>query len=555
MNTRKKWLFFSAVALLAAIFIVNSGSLNGYFVKDDFTIIAGCYDKGPAYLLSLFFKSWLPEFFPGMREYYENRGTGMIRPIMIVAFKLDYWLYGISPFGYHIFNIVFHFLNAFLLLIIVEFITSEIWLGLIAGMLFALHPAQSSGVAYISGRAEVIAATCYLLVFYLFLRYRATGAKTPYILSLIIFFIGMFSKETSATLPFLIICYDMLPELFTKPIGIRPLLEKAVKKSLSWSGYLGILGVYFIIRKIALGVFLGGYEGYFQLDLSAKLVNVLGYARLALLASPWDFTFHNLSKPTPVILSEILIAIFLLCFFAIPLPFTGIKNLVQARLFSFSILWLIFSSVPAALASTQLSYIFPLYLYLVIVAIACLMTSLLYSIYGKKFGTVLAAVLVIVYGGFQYKYNLDWNQSGEFSRQVVIGVDKVAQDCHKGDTLILIGVPELCNTAWAFTGNLRDPFRKPFMNSEYITDFYIKAFSDVEAKSVIGRYADGKPVAWDSVKRLLEDTPMPRPWMMGVMQDKPMNLNGNVSHAIRVLKWNEQQNILEEAVELGTVMP
>jgi hypothetical protein len=52
------------------------------------------------------------------------------------------------------------------------FIWKNYWLGLLSAMLFAVHPANSEAVSWISGITDVSVAFFFLLCWYFFLRLR-----------------------------------------------------------------------------------------------------------------------------------------------------------------------------------------------------------------------------------------------------------------------------------------------------------------------------------------------------------------------------------------------
>ncbi|MBU1366402.1 MAG: hypothetical protein KJ711_01135, partial [Candidatus Omnitrophica bacterium] len=65
---------------------------------------------------NVFIKSakYFSEFFKGFVTSYPIP-KGMCRPLLMLTFGFNYLQGGLSPVGYHIVNILFHFLNACLL--------------------------------------------------------------------------------------------------------------------------------------------------------------------------------------------------------------------------------------------------------------------------------------------------------------------------------------------------------------------------------------------------------------------------------------------------------
>jgi protein O-mannosyl-transferase len=104
------------------------------------------------------------------------------RPLVNLTLAINYHFGALNPIGYHLFNVVLHFLAAVLLWAIVRrtlrlpyfngrFDTAADWLALGVALLWALHPLQTEAVIYVTQRTELMMAVCYLATLYCSLRY------------------------------------------------------------------------------------------------------------------------------------------------------------------------------------------------------------------------------------------------------------------------------------------------------------------------------------------------------------------------------------------------
>ena len=106
-------------------------------------------------------------------------GTG--RPLLMLSFRLNYWLGGFeSSFGFHLVNVLLHACNALLLWRFLAALAAtagvrEGQLGVsekvfVYGVpaLFLTSPIQTESVAYISSRSEVLGATFFLAALWVF---------------------------------------------------------------------------------------------------------------------------------------------------------------------------------------------------------------------------------------------------------------------------------------------------------------------------------------------------------------------------------------------------
>jgi protein O-mannosyl-transferase len=128
---------------------------------------------------------------------------GGVRPLLKASYALN-WTLGPGEIGFHLFNIAAHAFNAVLLYAIGSRLCAR-WFGegenrsrdvaLIAALLFALHPAQTEAVTYISGRSSSLMASFYLGALLVYLRGGHWAVST------LLFVLALATRETAATLP------------------------------------------------------------------------------------------------------------------------------------------------------------------------------------------------------------------------------------------------------------------------------------------------------------------------------------------------------------------
>src|SRR3989338_8528779 len=137
------------------------------------------------------------------------------------TFALNYHLSRWQVFGYHVVNFGIHALASFMvyLLLRLTFLTPALHghplvrhrerIAVLASLIFLCHPIQTQAVTYIVQRAASMATVFYLTTVYLAAKSRLSGKWIYYLLALISAFAATFSKETSYTLPFALLLYEM----------------------------------------------------------------------------------------------------------------------------------------------------------------------------------------------------------------------------------------------------------------------------------------------------------------------------------------------------------
>ncbi len=263
---------YSIIIVLVAAFAVYFNALFNGFVYDDlFQVVKNPWITDTKYI---------PDFF--LRKTWGYTGIGpsnYYRPMMHLVYMLDYHVFGLESWGFHLVNILLHACVSVLVFLIAAKLVAETGKGLgnrsdsasfsrnsrsnaaggdsqeaigavrasrsfafIAALLFAVHPIHTEAVAWVAGLPELGFTFFYLLSFYFFMR-AGPEMKAFYPLAVISFFISALFKETALTLPIIFLAYDHVSGRTAGPSAY-------VRKYLP---YFAVAGVYFIMRVHALG--------------------------------------------------------------------------------------------------------------------------------------------------------------------------------------------------------------------------------------------------------------------------------------------------------------
>jgi tetratricopeptide (TPR) repeat protein len=141
-------------------------------------------------------------------------------PLTWLSFMLDAQIYGMSPRGFHLTNLLFHIANSLLLFLLLKCMTQRFWPSAITAALFAWHPLHVESVAWVSERKDVLSTFFFLLTLFSFWRYvKERESTTPvpdrvsrfYLLSLLFFMLALMSKQMVVTLPCILLLLDIWP--------------------------------------------------------------------------------------------------------------------------------------------------------------------------------------------------------------------------------------------------------------------------------------------------------------------------------------------------------
>jgi tetratricopeptide (TPR) repeat protein len=132
-------------------------------------------------------------------------------PLTWLSHMLDLELFGLNAGRHHLINLLLHILNAVLLLNILARMTGSFWRSVFVAAAFAMHPMHVESVAWITERKDVLSTLFWLLTMGAYLRYVRGQAKGWYLLTLLLFILGLMSKPMLVTLPFVLLLLDYWP--------------------------------------------------------------------------------------------------------------------------------------------------------------------------------------------------------------------------------------------------------------------------------------------------------------------------------------------------------
>jgi len=154
---------------------------------------------------------------------------GHYMPMTWLTLGLDYVLWGMNPFGYHLTNLLLHAANTILVYLLAiqlmravsrsaQGLNLSLRIGAaFAALLFALHPLRVESVAWVTERRDVLCGFFYLLAILAYLRWcdaQASGVgegRGWYGASLAAFSAALLSKSMAVSLPLVLLVLDVYP--------------------------------------------------------------------------------------------------------------------------------------------------------------------------------------------------------------------------------------------------------------------------------------------------------------------------------------------------------
>ena len=224
---------FFIVFVLAIIlsFLVFGNGISGEFVFDDVIVVQNRGDlTNPSNFFNLF-----------ISPYHQNTPkSGLYRPFTMATYSLNHIIFGSSPAGFHVVNILIHALNSFLVFWLIVWLLKSRSVAYISYFLFLLHPIHTEAVTSIVGRAELLAFFWSLTTIYFF-------SKNNKMLAAAAFLFALMSKEIALMVLPLIFYIDVL------------FLNKNWRRAITNNLFFIIpLASYLFLRYLALGRYFAG---------------------------------------------------------------------------------------------------------------------------------------------------------------------------------------------------------------------------------------------------------------------------------------------------------
>jgi Tfp pilus assembly protein PilF len=151
--------------------------------------------------------------FDGIRWAFTHVHAANWHPLTTVSHMLDCQLYGLQSWGHHFTNVLLHSLAVVLLFLAFRELTGLTWPSAVVAAVFAIHPLRVESVAWISERKDVLSGVFFMGTLWAYGRYVRTDRFSlgRYVMALALFALGLMSKPTLVTLPFVLLLLDYWP--------------------------------------------------------------------------------------------------------------------------------------------------------------------------------------------------------------------------------------------------------------------------------------------------------------------------------------------------------
>jgi protein O-mannosyl-transferase len=150
--------------------------------------------------------------------------AGNWHPLTWLSHLLDVQVFGFNAGGHHFTSLLIHVANTLLLFLLLHRWTASIWRSAFVASLFAWHPMHVESVAWVAERKDVLSTLFWLLTMLAYGKYvgesgapvlpepaKPWAARRFYLLTLLLFALGLLCKPMLVSLPLILLLVDYWP--------------------------------------------------------------------------------------------------------------------------------------------------------------------------------------------------------------------------------------------------------------------------------------------------------------------------------------------------------
>ena len=321
------------------------------------------------------------------------------QPLRDISYAIDYAVAGTSHTVIYLHNLLLYLVNIFLVYLILARLFNRRELAFWVTAMFALHPVHIESVVWASARKDVLSGAFFFLAIALYITGGDRLSKKgwwKYILSFIFFVLSVLAKQTTVTLPFVLLLLAFF-------------LDRAKRKErllfLIPFFLITVFPVFFVLFKSGV---LSSHFRYGNPYISLlTAVRIFGeYIRILFFPYPLSH-FYDVPLSTAILDWRVILPLFafLFCIF---LLWLGVKN--RDKYLIFGVLFFFITYLPV-------SNIVPLlmkadrYLYLPLLGFLVLLIGGISVIKNKRILLCIFLILLIFWGGLNIRRQLAWRDT------------------------------------------------------------------------------------------------------------------------------------------------
>lgn len=159
--------------------------------------------------------------FSSLQVVFSTQMNSNWHPLTTLSWALDYFIWGLDPWGFHLSSVIIHSLNTVMASALTTLVLARyagtgyaekenLFAGAVAALLFGLHPYHVESVAWVSERKDLLCQFFYFLSVISYLKYvgQTSSSRFYYAASLVFCLLALMSKPMAVSLPIVLLLLD-----------------------------------------------------------------------------------------------------------------------------------------------------------------------------------------------------------------------------------------------------------------------------------------------------------------------------------------------------------
>ncbi|MCB0726044.1 MAG: tetratricopeptide repeat protein [Ignavibacteriae bacterium] len=417
MSTFKS--IYCYIIIIVVTYLVFQNTLENNFVFDDESVIIGN--------TSIRDLSNIPKYFTAEEGFHKVIGR-YYRPVISTTYALDYSVWELNPYGYHLTNIIIHIISCLLLFKILSTLFYRYkyrnLISLFSTLIFAVHPIHTEAVSWVSGRTDSLVTLFFFASFLFYIEFtrESDGSRTEkpgektikknylYLgLSLFFYVTGLLTKEMIVTMPVIILLYDLVYR--------KKDMDYIKENVINYVLFFGVTIIYLILRYSLLAdipereTYLYFFGKDYTVVIGTMIKTIPVYFRLLFAPFPLLYHYNGVIPDAKTLIDSAVILSFL---FVVFLIFIAVYFYKKDSIISFCIFFFLISLAPVMNIIPTMNLMAERFLYFTSFALVLLICHLAMVGSSKRDFSMLTIGMVIIIGSLSYLTylrNIDWKDN------------------------------------------------------------------------------------------------------------------------------------------------
>ncbi len=190
-----RWWHIALFIVLTCLLLYGPSLANKFVSLDDTLLIT----QNPAV------QAFTPQT---VKRAFTTYDPELYVPLTLVSYQIENALFGLRPGVFHSTNLLLHTLNALLVFAGVYLLLKRKGVAAATAILFAVHPLHTEAVLWAAARKDLLSTFFFLSSLCAYLSWRDREDYGLFLLSIVLFVLGLLSKVTVVTLPVVLLMID-----------------------------------------------------------------------------------------------------------------------------------------------------------------------------------------------------------------------------------------------------------------------------------------------------------------------------------------------------------